>query len=187
MCFAATNCAVRIIFVAGAFSIVEANTADGERAVTGTNACSSALTPSSSKQPSLPSLITLLKRHVTLTAEGARSLKCISKCETSLHFFHLSGCTLQHHHQLKNPRFVCTYPNFVFDCVTRSGVLLSRAFLIICLIFPSHGRVWLCKPSLCQSRVVRRRRRIFDKISNLQTYEKHEMHESCCRENYQII
>ena len=36
MCFAATNCAVRIIFVAGAFSIVEANTADGERAVTGT-------------------------------------------------------------------------------------------------------------------------------------------------------
>ena len=37
-------------------------------------------------------------RHVTLTAEGARSLKCISKCETSLHFFHLSGCTLQYHH-----------------------------------------------------------------------------------------
>ena len=33
-----------------------------------------------------------------MTAEGARSLKCISKCETSLHFFHLSGCTLQHHH-----------------------------------------------------------------------------------------
>ena len=64
-----------------------------------------------------------------------------------------------------NPRFVCTYPNFVFDCVTTSGVLLSRAFLLDCLIFPSHGWVWLCKPSLCQSRVVGRRRRIFDKMS----------------------
>ena len=36
MCFAATNRAVRIIFVASAFDVVEAYTADGERAVTGT-------------------------------------------------------------------------------------------------------------------------------------------------------
>ena len=36
MCFTATNRAVRIIFVASAFDVVEADTADGERAVTGT-------------------------------------------------------------------------------------------------------------------------------------------------------
>ena len=73
MCFTATNRAVRIIFVASAFDVVEADTADGERAVTGTYAFTSLI---SIPGPSIVSItcfvLTLVHgREGTLTVGAA--------------------------------------------------------------------------------------------------------------------
>ena len=98
-CSGSINCAYFVYILGSNYKCIKAEKSIENGHVLVVYSVSSKCMPSGA--PANPVMIC---KCVTLTAEGARSLKCISKCETSLHFFHLSGCTLQHHHYVNvNP------------------------------------------------------------------------------------